>query len=68
MKPSGSKRFTDLYERHLKVLKLQGKSKNNIDPYSRAVRRIRNHYDCCPDQLTKDQLENYLVDLFESHS
>jgi len=68
MKPSEAKRFAGLCERHLKVLKLQGKSKNTIDPYSRAVRRIRNHYNCCPDQLTKNQLENYLVDLDESHS
>ena len=68
MKPSEVKRFAALYERHLKLLKLQGKSKSTIDAYSRAVRRIRNHYDCCPDKLTKDQLENYFVDLVESHS
>ncbi len=27
----------------------------SIDAYSRAVRRIRDHYDCCPDKLTKNQ-------------
>lgn len=68
MKSSEVKRFADLYERHLKLLKLQGKSDSTISAYSRAVRRIRNHYDCCPDQLTKEQLENYFVDLVESHS
>jgi len=68
MKSSEVKRFAALYERHLKLLKLQGKSKSTIDAYSRAVRRIRNHYDCCPDKLTKEQLENYFVDLVESHS
>ena len=68
MKESEAKRFAVLYKRHLNLLKLQGKSKSTIDAYSRAVRRIRGHYDCCPDRLTKDQLENYFVDLVESHS
>jgi len=68
MKSSEVKRFTGLYERHLKLLKLQGKSDSTISAYSRAVRRIRDHYDCCPDKLTKEQLENYFVDLVESHS
>jgi len=68
MKPSEVKRFASLYERHLQLLKLQGKSKSTIDAYSRAVRRIKNHYDCCPDKLTKEQLENYFGDLIESHS
>jgi len=68
MKESEVKRFAVLYKRHLNLLKLQGKSKSTIDAYSRAVRRIRGHYDCCPDRLTKDQLENYFVDLVESHS
>ncbi len=68
MKSSEVKRFAALYERHLKLLKLQGKSKSTIDAYSRAVRRIKSHYDCCPDKLTKEQLENYFGDLVESHS
>ncbi len=68
MKKTEVKRFTALYDRHLKLLKLQGKSKSTIDAYSRAVRRIRDHYDCCPDKLTREQLENYFGDLVESHS
>ncbi|MGB3211408.1 MAG: tyrosine-type recombinase/integrase [Desulforhopalus sp.] len=55
-------------QRHLNLLKLQGKSDSTISAYSRAVRRIRNHYDCCPDRLTKDQLENYFGDLIKTHS
>ncbi|MFC1839729.1 tyrosine-type recombinase/integrase [Thermodesulfobacteriota bacterium] len=39
-----------------------------IEAYSRAVRRISEHFDCCPDQLTPDQLEKYFSDLVESHS
>jgi integrase len=68
MKKSEVKRFAALYERHLTLLKIQGKSKSTIDAYSGAVRRIREHYDCCPDRLTKNQLENYFSDLIESHS
>ena len=68
MKPTEVKRFATLYERHLKLLKLQGKSKSTIDAYSRSVRRIKEHFDCCPDRLSKDQLENYFGDLVESHS
>ena len=59
MKSSEVKRFAALYERHLKSLKLQGKSDSTISAYSRAVRRIRDRYDCCPDTLTKEQLENH---------
>lgn len=31
-------RFNELYESHLRLLKLQGKSQKTIDAYSRAVR------------------------------
>ncbi len=68
MKKAEVKRFDKLYERHQKLLKLQGKSESTISAYSRAVRRIRDHYDCCPDSLTKVQLENYFSELIESHS
>lgn len=68
MKKSEVKRFAELYERHLKLLKLKGKSESTIKSYSRAVRRIRDRYDRCPDKLTLKQLENYFNDLIESHS
>lgn len=45
MKQKESKRFEILYDRHLKKLKLQGKSKATISAYSRAVRRITEKYD-----------------------
>ena len=61
-------RFNKLYERHQKTLKLQGKAPNTIDAYSRAVRRARDYFDCCPDKLKPEQLENYFSDLVESHS
>jgi len=61
-------RFKKLYQRHLRSLKLQGKSQKTIDAYSRAVRRISEHFDCCPDQLTTEQLEIYFGELVDSHS
>lgn len=61
-------RFKKLYERHLRLLKLQGKSKKTIDAYSRAVRRVSGHFDCCPDKLTVEQLEVYFEGLVNSHS
>ena len=38
MEPSEQSRFDDLYQRHLRMLKLQGKSDSTIDVYARAVR------------------------------
>ena len=52
-------RFNELYQRHLRLFKLQGKSRKTIDGYSRSVRRISEHFDCCPGQLTPEQLEIY---------
>jgi len=68
MNQAETKRFDDLYHHHLRSLKLQGKAEKTIDAYARAVRRIRDHFDCCPDQLTLEQREQYFADLVESHS
>jgi integrase/recombinase XerD len=68
MIPTEANRFKKLYQQHLRSLKLQGKSQKTIDAYSRAVRRISEHFDCCPDQLTPDQLETYFADLVDTHS
>jgi len=62
------KRFNTLYNRHLRLLKLQGKSQKTIDAYSRAVRRITEYFDCCPDQLTLEQREDYFAKLVELRS
>jgi site-specific recombinase XerD len=61
-------RFDELYNRHLRTLKLRGMSDKTIDSYARAVRRVSNHFDCCPDQLTVEQLEGYFAQLVDSHS
>jgi len=68
MDSSEQSRFDELYLRHLRMLKLQGKSDSTIDVYARAVRRVTNHFDCCPDQLTPEQLEVYFGHLVDSHS
>lgn len=65
---SEQSRFDDLYQRHLRMLKLQGKSDKTIDVYARAVRRVSEHFDCCPDRLTPEQLEIYFGQLVDSHS
>ena len=41
MKQTEANQFNKLYERHLRLLKLQVKSQKTIDAYSRSVRRIR---------------------------
>ena len=67
MTPAEVNRFNTLYQRHLRLLKLQGKSKKTIDAYSRAVRRVSEHFDCCPDQLTPEQLEDYFGNLVDTY-
>ena len=39
-----------------------------IDGYSRAVRRLSERFDCCPDGLSADDLKTHFADLVESHS
>ena len=62
------KRYDSLYQKHLSVLKRQGKSKATIDGYSRAVRRITCHFDRCPDRLSVSDLKDYFASLIETHS
>jgi len=68
MDQAETNRFDELYQRYLRLLKLQGKSQKTIDAYARAVRRISEHFGCCPDQLTLEQREKYFSDLVKSHS
>lgn len=68
MKKAETNRFNELYKHHLRSLKLQGKSQKTIEAYARAVRRISEHFDCCPDKLSLEQREQYFSDLVKSHS
>ncbi len=68
MKPSEKTRFDKLHQKHLTALKLQGLRPKTIDSYGRAVRKIAEHFDCCPDTLTKDQLKTYFSHLVDTRS
>jgi integrase len=68
MTPEEQNRSESLYNRHLRALKLRGLSDKTIDVYARAVRRLTAHYQCCPDQLSIEQLEAYFAELVKSHS
>ncbi len=68
MKKAEVKRFNKMYQRQQKTLKLQGKAPKTVEAYSRAIRRARDYFDCCPDKLKPEQLEDYFAALVESHS
>lgn len=68
MHKAQQKRFDSLYEQHVNALIRQGKSQATIDAYARAVRRIAEHFDRCPDRLSADDLKAYFDALIKSHS
>jgi integrase len=68
MKPNDQKHFDQLYQRHVRALKLRGYAASTIDVYARAVRRLVAYFDCLPDQIDREQLEIYFAELVESHS
>jgi len=66
---SHDKKIFDIhYQQLLQCLKLQGKADATIDAYSRALRRVTEHFDCMPEQLSPDNLKDYFAALVESHS
>jgi site-specific recombinase XerD len=68
MHKAQQKRYQLLYQQHVNALHRQGKSKTTIDCYSRAVRRITEYFDRCPDRLTADDLKEHFTHLVNSHS
>jgi len=68
MKTQDKKTFDKHYQQLLKCLILQCKADNTIDSYSRALRRVKDHFDCLPELLTPDNLKDYFAALVESHS
>jgi integrase/recombinase XerD len=68
MNKAQRKRYQSLYQQHLNALQRQGKSKTTIDVYSRAVRRITEYFDRCPDRLTMDDLKDHFSNLVQTHS
>lgn len=68
MTPKDKQRFNRQYNKHLQALKLQGKSDSTIDVYSRAVRRLVERYNKCPDKVTKKQIATHFSALLDTHS
>lgn len=68
MNKSQQVKFESLYRKHVSALKRQGKADSTIDVYARAVRRVAQYWDCCPDRLTQEQLEAHFDALVASHS
>ena len=68
MNPTEQARFKPLYLAMQQALTLQGKRPKTIDAYSRAVRRVADYFDRCPDNLTADELKDYFASLVETHS
>ncbi len=68
MTPSEQQRFNFVYKQHLTNLTLQGKRPATIDGYSRAVRRIADYFDRCPDNLCLQKLKQYFTALICTHS
>lgn len=62
------KRYQSLYQQHLDALHRQGKSANTIDLYARAVRRITDYFDRCPDTLSREDLNTYFTQMVHSRS
>ncbi len=60
--------FKRYYEKHCKYLKLRGMQPKTIDAYSRAIRRIGQHFNGQLEALTSDQLLDYFHELIHSHS
>ena len=68
MNATEQSRFDTLYQHHLIALKLQGKARKTIQAYAFALRRLAQHLDRCPDNLTADELRDYFAALINSHS
>jgi site-specific recombinase XerD len=68
MKSKEQKRFETMYEKHLMMLENHGMRPATIDSYCRAVRRVSEALDSCPDSLTPDQMKEYFNKLTKRYS
>ena len=62
-KPLRGRSETLLYKCYFNEFTLQGKQPKTIEMYSRALRKVGNYFDYCPDHLTQDQLKTYFLDV-----
>ncbi len=65
MTPSIESKFNHYYSQHCKHLALQGLQPKTIDAYSRAIRRIGEHFQGNLDNLSQDQLLDYFHALLD---
>ncbi len=68
MNKTQQEKFDSLYLQHVNALRRQGKADATIDAYSRAVRRITEFFDLCPDRLKPEHLKEYFDALIKSDS
>ena len=61
-------RFQILYEQYHTDLILQGKSPKTVEMYCRCIRQLAEYFDCCPDQLTTEQLKGYFLNMVQQRS
>ena len=61
MNKSQQDRYESLYAKHVSALRRQGKADKTIDVYARAVRRVAERFDCCPDSLTQEPVRDGLL-------
>lgn len=68
MKLSFKSTFDRNYSKHLQHLKLKGLQPKTIDAYSRAIRRVGEHFSYDINDLSEQQLADYFSALLETHS
>jgi integrase/recombinase XerD len=61
-------KFKQDYQKHLQHLHLKGLQPKTIDAYSRAIRRMGDHFNLSIDDLTEQQLLDYYSKLLTTHS
>jgi integrase/recombinase XerD len=60
-------KFNSLYQQHVNAFRRQGKVDTTVDTFSRALRRIVEFFDVCPDKITQDHLSTYFDYLIKTH-
>jgi integrase/recombinase XerD len=51
----------DFLTRNLQDLQLRGMARDTQDNYTRAVRKISEHYHKLPDQISEEELRQYFL-------
>jgi len=65
MKTFNHSQFNTYYQQHCKMLELRGLQPKTVDAYTRALRRIGEHFDYELDNLSHNQLLDYFHQLLQ---